>query len=322
MYKSRIIIDFPSYSLDINGVITNLNTGITIRYFVDSYKNVKVRLRKKVNINGDIKDISKIYRILDLLVEYFIPKPSVDETINYYLKFIDNNTTSVRVSNLYWEPHYTNVIPVSERNEFVEIKSSILAKYYLINKDGVLVNSLTWLPLSWHIDKDGYKTYSVQNINKVTRSIGLHRLLAIAFIPTSGDVSQLNVNHINGIKTDNRLENLEWVSVQGNVNHGYDNGLYNSNIFIIIRNHITNNIVKLRSYGDTARYLRSNIDRVSNADKNNIKYPTIAIKDNTSSKIFINVKNTANFFNVSTNKIKNTIANKTTIDEYIISYLK
>lgn len=69
-------------------------------------------------------------------------------------------------------------------------------------------------------DKDGYKCVCLC-VDKV-KKIRLHRLIAEAFIPNPENKPY--VNHINGIKSDNSVENLEWCTQSENLVHAYKIG--------------------------------------------------------------------------------------------------
>lgn len=72
---------------------------------------------------------------------------------------------------------------------------------------------------------DGYKRTNITNNDGVQVSKKIHRFVAIAFIPNPENKKY--VNHKNGVKHDNRVENLEWVTSSENIKHAYATGLKN-----------------------------------------------------------------------------------------------
>lgn len=68
-----------------------------------------------------------------------------------------------------------------------------------------------------------YYCANLYDNNHKCKTTSVHRILAICFI--SNPFNKPQINHIDGIKTNNKLYNLEWCTASENTQHGYDTGL-------------------------------------------------------------------------------------------------
>jgi hypothetical protein len=73
-----------------------------------------------------------------------------------------------------------------------------------------------------HTNSSGYYQINL-NKNGIRTTFAIHQLVAQAFLDNRS--SKPTVNHINGIKTDNNVNNLEWATYSENLEHAYRNRL-------------------------------------------------------------------------------------------------
>lgn len=114
----------------------------------------------------------------------------------------------------------------SERIENIVINGK--ATTYLASSKGYIINTDYRMSgksciLKESTNRYGYKTVCLY-IDKIRKTYKVHRLIALAFLPNPLNLRE--VNHINGDKNNNSVENLEWCNRTHNMRHAVEHGLH------------------------------------------------------------------------------------------------
>lgn len=94
---------------------------------------------------------------------------------------------------------------------------------YYISTDGVIYSNRQGKNnyiISQQYDKDGYKSVTLFcSIEKKRKKFQVHRLVAITFIPNPNNLQY--VNHIDAVRDNNNVYNLEWCTSSYNSKYSY-----------------------------------------------------------------------------------------------------
>jgi hypothetical protein len=123
------------------------------------------------------------------------------------IKYLENKYSSTEVWAFH--PNYLNI---------------------LVSSSGRVKNAMTNVEFSVRKTYQGYCVCSVPMFQttgfKKSKSVLIHRLVAETFFTFLPNPKEFEVNHISGIKTDNSIFNLNWMTRQENLQHARDNKLF------------------------------------------------------------------------------------------------
>lgn len=94
---------------------------------------------------------------------------------------------------------------------------------YTVDTEGKVYSLLTASYLTPAVSAKGYNNVSLKTADGSYHTMQVHRLVAMTYLPAVEGKDQ--VNHKNGDKLDNRVENLEWCTPRENLVHAYTTGL-------------------------------------------------------------------------------------------------
>lgn len=126
---------------------------------------------------------------------------------------------------------------------------------YDINEYGKLRNRVTGRILKQKKNHKGYLVCGI-SIKGKYKDISIHRAVAETFIPNPNNYAQ--VNHIDGDKTNNCVDNLEWCTASQNMQHAVKTGLSNFNYCskkVVALNDNDEILYRFNSMAEAAKYI-------------------------------------------------------------------
>lgn len=164
-----------------------------------------------------------------------------------------------------------SILTLKTKHDYTKIPDN-----YHVSEDGVITNLKTNNILKGNRSSEGYLTvdFYPDGRNGKRQKRYIHRLVATKFIPIPDgmNLDELDVNHKDGVKHHNCVQNLEWVTRSGNIKHAYSMGLAKQSGCKIIASGANGDEHVFGSYKEAADHFGVNVhcirDRLVPSGKN------------------------------------------------------
>lgn len=220
------------YLISNDGIIVDETNGIKMNKYHSSNGYDFVPIAIDENTNNYIR----LFDVGLLVCSTFndVPKKLIGKELMVH--YLNGNLRDCTSDNLVWRESveiwrtvtYPNIkLDTYEVSSYGRLRTKATGKIYM----GKAPNSR------------GYIIAHLKNCSGGIDSFQIHRLIAWEFLPDTRDMSK-EVNHINGIKTNNYYTNLEWVTHDENMRHAYSlNMIYRPHGENCYKAKITNDLV-------------------------------------------------------------------------------
>lgn len=234
---------FPSYSVSREGHVFDLNKGRGVEP-----QTFRGKRSVFIQING--KRIG--FEVARMVLHAFFPlhsPPEMDRT--WRVEYLDGETWNTELTNLRWVGP-KNPIPYEKDPDFFYIPEYTR---YVISREGEIINTVNGKRKKIAIPKDNitYPGMSMRRDDGDDRGAMLHRLLMLTFHPIFFNGKKMTVNHIDGIKYNFALSNLEWTTYSGNISHAFQTDLRSDNRPVKLKDVLTGKVEVFYSLGECAR---------------------------------------------------------------------
>jgi hypothetical protein len=196
-----------------DGIKTNNN--VENLEWVSQSENVKHAYR--LNLHKPIRIGVSQYTLSNVFIKEYDSLLDAEKETGISNGHISNVCRGVKKTGGGYIWKYTSYIPT--RQPSPEGKTMAGYPNYIITNDGKVYNSQRNKYLVAAKHENGYMVISLCG-EETRKSFSIHRLVALLFIDNPNNY--LEVNHIDFDKTNNNVDNLEWISRSDNMKHNFN----------------------------------------------------------------------------------------------------
>jgi hypothetical protein len=253
----KIIEDYNNYSVSNTGEIRNNTSNRILKYYIrNGYKSLTLSKN----------NVKKTYNIHNIVANHFLEKPTINK---YVVNHKDEDKLNNHIDNLEFISYRDNTIysMTSDRtknnntydlSEFTDIPNY---SKYMISKKGEIYSKNIQRLVCLTILPCGYYKIKLKSDDNKYKDLYIHVLVAMTYLNYIQNGNEYVINHIDGNKSNNNLNNLEIVTQKENMRHSVminNDKIFRRAVYYIDDN---NTIVEYKSAKEAS--INTNIDNSS-----------------------------------------------------------